>query len=260
MQNKFKVPLATLSLSLAMVIFYFLLSGGRTYITPLSAMYPLGVSSGNMIGALTYTLTHIGLKHLIGNLAAFIVLGTILEQRIDKWHASGIFLVSGVFGGAVYALIHPDVWVVGASTAIAGTLAAGLVAEPKKTLLAFVIVMFLVPSVVLPATDYALDKLDEWKEQQALAAKERAAALALQIKTGNYTNKTVAEKQSAEEMYGQTVQSQQSLQQGRSTEAATPASMEIHVLGALFALGFLWLFDRGLVREQWRRLVATLES
>ncbi len=258
--KKIQIPIATIIFSFVLVLFYFLISGGRTYITPLSIMYPLGVSSGNLIGSFTYTFTHIGVKHLLGNLVALFVFGTIIEQIIDRWHAAGVFLVSGIFGGAVYALIHPDIWVIGASTSIAGLLAVGSVLDPKKTAISFVLVMFLVPNVILPGTDVALDALEDYRLKQAAAAEGKLGDLDKQIKLGNFTKETIEQKGMEQQKRDLAIKSKESLEEGRGTEAATPASLEIHLLGAFFALAFLWSFDRDLLKKQWRRLLAIIKS
>ena len=71
-KRRLKLPVATLVLTGALILFYFLVSGGSSYVTPLSKMYPLGVSQNNMIGSFTYTFSHIGLKHLLGDLVALL--------------------------------------------------------------------------------------------------------------------------------------------------------------------------------------------
>ncbi|MFC2175183.1 rhomboid family intramembrane serine protease [archaeon] len=257
---KFKTPVATLVLAALLVLFYFVVSGGSTYVTPLSRMYPLGVSNANMIGSLTYTFSHIGVKHLLGNLMALLVFGTILEQKLDKWHVTGIFLVSGVFAGAVYTVIHPEVWVVGASAAIAGLLAAGTVTSTKKTIAAFAAVILLVPNVILPTSDIALDTLEKFRAGQAEEAQVKVEELTQEIEAGEYTPETVEQREAAAQKQSKATQSVQSLEQGRETEATTPASFEIHMLGGLFALAFLWAFDRGAVNGFWRRFLAIIKS
>lgn len=259
-KEKFKLPVATLVLSGTLVLFYFLVSGGSTYITPLSKMYPLGVSFSNLIGAFTYTFSHIGVKHLLGNLMALLAFGAIVEQKIENWHVAGVFLISGVFAGISYALIHPDVWVIGASAAVAGLLAVGTVTSTKKTLVAFAAVILLVPNVILPTSDIALDALEGWRTGQAEEAQVQMTQLEQQIQAGNYTQETVEQKDEAEQDYSKATQSVESLEEGRETEAATPASFEIHMLGGFFALAFLWAFDRDQITAFWRRFVGIVKS
>ncbi|MCK4327281.1 MAG: rhomboid family intramembrane serine protease [Candidatus Diapherotrites archaeon] len=259
-KGRFKFPVATLALAAGLVLFYFMVSGGSTYVTPLSRMYPLGVSYGNLVGSLTYTFSHIGVKHLLGNLVALLAFGAILEQRVDKWHVAGVFLISGVFAGFAYVLIHTDVWVIGASAAIAGLIAAGTVASTKKTLVALAAVLLLVPNVILPASDMALDALEGMRVEQAEEAQEKIVGLEERIEMGNYTPQTVEQKQKAEQQYSVATESKQALEEGRETEAVTPASLEIHLLGGLFAMMFMWAFDREVVKGFWRRFSAIVKS
>jgi len=258
MKKGIKLPVATITLSALLVFFYFVVSGGSAYVAPLSKIYPLGVSGYNIVGAFTYLFMHIGIKHLLGNLIAFIVFGAIAEQKISKTHIVGIFLASGVLGGVGYALLNPTVWVVGASAAIAGILVAAAIAEPKNALIALLLVMYFVPNVILPATDGALNQME--KNKLIAAAKAKMGLTQLENEMGgNYTSEALVEKMALEEQYNMEVASRQTLSSGRKTEAATPASFEIHAIGGLVAAAFVFLFDRRIVEEFWRKVHATIK-
>lgn len=257
-----RTPWATAALVALIAAFYFALSGGSSYVTPLSRLYPLGVSGYNLIGAITYAFVHIGLKHLIGNMIALAAFGAILEQRLRGTHVIAMFVVAGLASGLAYALMHPDIWVVGASAGIAGLLAASFVADTNRALVALVAVMVLVPNVVLPATDIALDSAERAKLLDAARAQLELSRIGELIAQGNYTNETLEQQAQLQREYEGAVGSRQSLAEGRGTEAATPASLEIHAIGAAVALAFLWVFDRSAftqfakrVRKAWRWLV-----
>ena len=257
-----KKPIATAALLALIAAFYFALSGGSSYVTPLSRLYPLGVSGYNLVGAVTYTFVHIGLKHLIGNLMALAVFGAIAEQRLRGTHVVAMFIVAGLVSGLAYALMHPDIWVVGASAAIASLLAASAVVDTKRALIALVAVMVLVPNVVLPLADAALDSVERDKLLDAARAQLELSRIGELISQGNYTNETLEQQARLQQEYEGAVGSRQSLAEGRGTEAATPASLEIHACGGIIALAFMWVFDRKVfvefatrVRKAWRWLV-----
>ena len=255
-----ELPIATIALVILSAIFYFVLSGGSTYVTPLSKLYPLGVSGRNLFGSITYSFVHIGLKHLIGNVIALAGFGLLLEEKVDKSRVLGIFMVSGVLGGLAYSLLNPNVWVVGGSTAIAGLLAASMVANTKKSLIVFVGVMLLVPNVIMPVVDGALDSLEEGKLIDAAGTKLGISQLEGMIEKGNYTNETLAEKALLEEQFRALLESRRSLSEGRDTEDSTPASLQIHLIGGFFALAFLWVFDRRVLKDFWRRVRVFVKS
>lgn len=259
-KNKLKFPIATIVLALLLIVFYFVISGGASYVTPLSKMYPLGVSGYNFLGAFTYTFMHIGIKHLLGNWVAFVVFGVILEQVMDRNHVLALFMASGVLGGVGYALLHPEVWVIGASAAVAGVLVAGFVADPKKTAIAFVTVMFLVPNLILPAADIALDELERQKIIAAAQAKLNIHELDELIASGNYSNETLLQKEEYEQDYLTSLGSRLSLEEGRDTEAATPASFEIHMIGGFVALMFMYFFDKKIMKRFWRKMRGFVQS
>ncbi len=258
MKKRAKLPIATLSLSALLVLFYFVVSGWSAYVVPLSRIYPLGVSGYNLLGSFTYLFMHIGVKHLIGNLIALLVFGFILEQDIRGSHVIGIFIASGVLGGIGYALLNPAVWVIGASAGIAGILVAAAMAEPRNTFIALLLVLYFVPNVILPATDSALNYMEENKI--IAAAKAKAGLTELESESGgNYGSKALSQKMLLEKKYEQAVSSQRALTTGRKTEAATPASFEIHAIGGLVAIAFMLLYDREVVNRLWGKAYAAIK-
>ena len=255
MKKRIKLPVATLSISALLVFFYFIISGGSAYVVPLSKLYPLGISGYNLVGAFSYLFMHIGVKHLLGNLIALIVFGSILEQEINKSHLVALFMASGIIGGVAYSLLNPMVWIIGASAAIAGVLVASAIAEPKSTLIALLLVIYFVPYVILPTADGVLNQLEENKLISAAKAK---------IELVELENKSDAdalrEKELLEQEYKQALNSKETLVTGRKTEAVTPASFEIHALGGLVAALFMILFDRKIVNRMWGRINAAIKS
>src|SRR5262249_40425295 len=68
---------------------------------------------------------HIGPRHLLGNMAALLVLGPALVAALGPWRFLGVYVVAGVAGNALsYWVTPPDVVSAGASGAILGVLGA----------------------------------------------------------------------------------------------------------------------------------------
>ncbi len=95
------------------------------------AFYP---GNGQIWTVLTAVFLHAGWLHLVGNLVYFNVFGPILESRVGSPLFLLYFLVLGIFGNLTHGLVASQGWfgqygvgVLGASGAIAGLLAFGLV-------------------------------------------------------------------------------------------------------------------------------------
>ncbi len=76
---------------------------------------------------------HAGMAHLAGNAAALAVVGPRVMRVLGCWRITALFLVAGVVGNGVAALLlHRHV--IGASGAVAGVMAAYLVLFPRSRL------------------------------------------------------------------------------------------------------------------------------
>ncbi|HEL4810565.1 TPA: rhomboid family intramembrane serine protease [Stenotrophomonas maltophilia] len=76
---------------------------------------------------------HAGLAHLVGNAAVLAVVGPRVMRALGCWRIAALFLVAGVAGNGVAALLlHRQV--IGASGAVAGVMAAYLVLFPRSRL------------------------------------------------------------------------------------------------------------------------------
>ena len=70
---------------------------------------------------LTYQFLHAGFWHLLMNMVGLFFFGPRLEARIGSRHFLLLYLVSGV-GGAVFSILTPRAFIVGASGAVFGVL------------------------------------------------------------------------------------------------------------------------------------------
>ncbi len=100
--------------------------GSITNITALKlgANYNPLIKSGQIFRLLTYIFLHASLLHLAVNMYSLLILGTQIETYFGKVKYTIIFIISGICGGLLSAMVSPNVISVGASGAIFGLLGA----------------------------------------------------------------------------------------------------------------------------------------
>jgi membrane associated rhomboid family serine protease len=87
----------------------------------------IAIDQGDYWRLLTAGFLHSGFLHLLFNMFALYVLGTLLEPAIGRWRFGIIFFVSLLAGSFGALLIEPDAATVGASGAVFGLMGAALV-------------------------------------------------------------------------------------------------------------------------------------
>ena len=77
---------------------------------------------------------HVDLEHLLYNMIALLIFGSILERRIGNQQFFALFFLSGIIGNLGYYLtaINPHIPVVGASGAIYGIVGTLAILEPFR--------------------------------------------------------------------------------------------------------------------------------
>jgi rhomboid protease GluP len=97
----------------------------REVLLRFGASRPAHVRAGEWWRFATALFVHIGPKHLLGNMAALLVLGPALVAALGPWRFLFVYVVAGVAGNALsYQTMPPDVVSAGASGAILGVLGA----------------------------------------------------------------------------------------------------------------------------------------
>lgn len=99
------------------------------------AFRPLYLETGSDLYTLfTSMFIHASFLHLIGNMIFLFLIGTPLEQRIGKARFTAVYLIAGLGGGLVAAMLRldtPFVFMLGASGAISGVVGAMLLLYPR---------------------------------------------------------------------------------------------------------------------------------
>jgi membrane associated rhomboid family serine protease len=109
---------------------------------PQAFFYGSGWSSADTL--LTHMFLHDGWEHIIGNMLFLWVFGDNIEDAVGHLRYFGFYLVCGICAALVHGLIEPHsaIPLVGASGAIAGTVAAYLMLRPcaKVEVLLFLVI------------------------------------------------------------------------------------------------------------------------
>ncbi len=97
----------------------------REVLLRFGASRPAHVRTGEWWRFATALFVHIGPRHLLGNMAALLVLGPALVAALGPWRFLLVYLLAGIAGNALsYQVTPPDVVSAGASGAILGVLGA----------------------------------------------------------------------------------------------------------------------------------------
>jgi rhomboid protease GluP len=97
----------------------------REVLLRFGASRPAHVRTGEWWRFATALFVHIGPRHLLGNMAALLVLGPALVAALGPWRFLTVYVLAGIAGNALsYQTMPPDVVSAGASGAILGVLGA----------------------------------------------------------------------------------------------------------------------------------------
>ncbi|MCC6848310.1 MAG: rhomboid family intramembrane serine protease [Deltaproteobacteria bacterium] len=97
----------------------------REVLLRFGASRPAHVRGGEWWRFATALFVHIGPRHLLGNMAALLVLGPALVAALGPWRFLFVYLAAGIAGNALScAVTPPDTVSAGASGAILGVLGA----------------------------------------------------------------------------------------------------------------------------------------
>lgn len=95
---------------------------------------PDGLRRGEYAPLVLHIFSHAGLGHLLGNVAALFVFGRVVERHLGPWRLLGAFGVSAACATGLSLLVQGlagrSMPTLGASGAVAGLVALGLLLEP----------------------------------------------------------------------------------------------------------------------------------
>lgn len=92
-----------------------------------TTMVSYGVTPSNLnpLSLISYQFMHGSVMHLLGNLFFLVICGFAVEAALGHWRFLGFYLIAGIAGGLLHALVYnkSSMPLVGASGAISGTMA-----------------------------------------------------------------------------------------------------------------------------------------
>jgi membrane associated rhomboid family serine protease len=97
-----------------------------------AAQHPILVDRGEWWRVLSAMFLHGGVLHVLFNMYALWLFGPVLERRFGSVSFLSLYLAAGAAGGALFQVIGPDAWAVGASGAIFGLFGALLIASYRQ--------------------------------------------------------------------------------------------------------------------------------
>jgi membrane associated rhomboid family serine protease len=124
-----------------------------------------GFFIGNWTGLISYSFLHIGLAHLIGNIAILLVVGIIAERKLHLRDFFAIYILSGAVAAFLFAAMNPNTVLIGASAAISGLLCCAFFINFKKAIIVVPITILIMSLLVVPVissyVESAMAALDE---------------------------------------------------------------------------------------------------
>lgn len=129
-----RISSASLSISIGLFVIFLFELLDSDLINKL-AFYPMDLPDpGSAYTIFTSMFLHGGFGHIVFNVFVLVLIGNLLEERIGTVKFLAIYIISGLGGNLLYALINSDnpVGVIGASGAISGILGAIVILYPNQ--------------------------------------------------------------------------------------------------------------------------------
>ena len=253
----------------------YLFSSSFSFFIPNEAIYGLGFSSYNWLGALVYPFLHISPIHLISNMFMLLAVGLVVEEKLKWKDYYAIYLLSAVLSGIVFIALVPNIVLVGASAAIAGFVIPACLIDFKKTVAYLVLFSLISVAVAWPIQSSIFSLYSQSKEmsteleqaynqtvEQKTQIAQNISALDdkfnrgeinitdyNQSRTGlvtaldNLTEQEQAVSQKLDEATGTVL----NLEEGITREQTSQTSLIVHLAGSFAGFGYLALFRRDVI-------------
>ena len=227
---------ATFVLGASLTIVYFVLSNGAPY--PPASTITAGALGAQTLpfGAITYLFDHGGLSHLLENLVGLAAFCLVVEASLSYKDALAIFFLSGVAGGLAFLAVSPQMKIIGASAGIVGLAVAGILADPKRGLLALAFVALMANWAAPAVADWAASENYKSLEQQKQLAQQKAQELLVQQRPAEAQEqlKVAQDKQRAMDEQ----------EKAKKSEAGAGAADAAHAAGAATGALYVLAFRR----------------
>jgi membrane associated rhomboid family serine protease len=264
----------TLTLVVITCLAYLAFSSFNVFI-PNDIIFSLGFSSTNWIGIITYPFLHIGIAHLVGNMALLLALGLIVESKLNCKDYYATYFISSAFAGTLFVLLTKNIFLAGASAAIGGLIIPACLIDFKKTI-SYIVLFSVAGMLLLYPIDYAIASYYDYSAQagaqlgeafnktleQKAQAYDNISELddkfnrgEIDISVYNQTKQSLAEQiqnltvdeQTISEQLNRTTAVVSNIDEGKEREGASKPSLLAHIIGSFAGLGYLAIFRRDIV-------------
>lgn len=235
-----RVPFGSLVLVLAVLLPYFLLSGGLFYLSD-EAVATASFGAAQPEGILSHAFLHVGFFHLIGNLVPLAIFALLLETALVATDVVILFVVSAVLASGLFSLVNPGAFLIGSSAGVSGLMTAATILRPRKALPLLIATPLIIYLLAFPAAN----ALSDWNTSRLA---EEQSALSQEVRQLVAQNKTVEAAEANESLQAVAAQHEQTIE-GVQREAVTPTDFIVHVIGALVAVVYLFAFRREKIFE-----------
>ncbi|MFH0971254.1 MAG: rhomboid family intramembrane serine protease [Candidatus Micrarchaeota archaeon] len=231
-----KFPIATALLTAVVLLSYWMLAAGTPYITD-ENLDQFALNPAQPLSLISHLFIHVGIFHLIGNLAPLIFFGLALEFALLSADVVLIFLISGMGASFLFAITNPGVPLIGASAGISGMLSAVLLVKPKAALVLLIATPLLISLVFFPAAEFGGKFFEQNLEEKKAVAEQK-------LTDAVRTNQTPQVIQQINQTLQKTEEQIVVTEEGKEREAETPTDFMVHVYGAIIGGFYVYTFKR----------------
>jgi membrane associated rhomboid family serine protease len=109
-------------------------TGGHEPLNAILAMNTPRMMNGEVWRFFTCMFAHDGMTHLIFNMYGLWLFGSIVERQVGVPRFFRLYFISGCLGTLLWSVANPQGWVLGASGAVLGLVAAAGFLQPEHTI------------------------------------------------------------------------------------------------------------------------------
>lgn len=168
---------------------------------------------------------HLGVKHFVGNVLPLFVFAFLLALVVPNVEVVLLFLASGILSAAVFSLLNPSSFLVGASSGVSALMTSAALLKPKLGVVLLAGVPLLTYGAVFPLLDQTAQSQFQTLENTQLTLEKEAADLEAQ----NRFEEAKIVRAQAE----QTAVTLRAQEEGKVREEAAKSDFLVHLTGAL---------------------------
>ncbi len=224
---------ATLALCLAIIIVFFLLSDNPFFLG-LNVIDGFSFSLSQFWNIFPYVFVHNSFVHLIANVSAILVFGVLIEKKIGFKHTVVLFIISAALPAILFSIINPQYSIFGASAVSSGLLGASFLLQPKKTLIASIILVAMIILMAKPVGMIVLGQYKKGIESEIIETGEKKIAA---VKSGEtMVVQQLAQKESDLKQFLDSLHVKELVASGTSVANAA------HAFGAIIGFAYAYFF------------------